>query len=210
MNDLKPKYDIVVFDFDNTLCNMNINIMGITVKDINERDKTVNLNDSYKTINTLINDYNEILEIFTDLKKKGVKLCIASFGDSVVIEKILSIAFPGLFDYILASDNIDKESNDGFVMKIFRHIVDPICPRFYGKNIMLRTIVNKYNVYNNNSILFLDDDYSNAACSGYMNVKYFNNAKHGITAKLLKELIYGIQDGGNPDRQFIRYVRKNT
>ncbi|QKF94103.1 HAD-superfamily phosphatase subfamily IIIC [Fadolivirus algeromassiliense] len=210
MDNFKPKYDILVFDFDNTLCNMNINLMGAKTTDINEKDQTLKLNGNYKSLNTLFNDYSELVVIFTDLKKKGVKLCIASFGDFTVIKRVLSISFPNTFDYILTTDNIDAESNTGFIMKLFRHIIDPMCPRYYGKNIMLKTIIDKFNIQDPTKILFLDDDYSNAACSSFTKVHYHNNTKHGITSKLLIDLVYDKNQSGGKHGSYIRYVYRST
>jgi hypothetical protein len=196
----KPKYDAIVFDFDNTLCNINIFTSGIKMCDINETDKTIKINDSYKAINTFFNDYAELSIIFLDLKCKGVKLIIASFGNLEIIRKITDLAFPLMFDYILTSDNIDEEAKSGTVMKFMRHIVDITCPRFYGKNIMIKTIIDKYNITDPSKILLFDDDYSNTVCSSSMKIDSYNNPIHGINSRLLIRHIYN-QSGG------MRYIK---
>lgn len=199
---LKPKYSVLVFDFDNTLSNTNINASGVTVGDINEKDKTIKIIDSIKPLISLFNDYHKTLKIFKDLKSKGVKLIIASFGYIDNIKKILNIVYPNIFDYILTTDNIDEESGIRNII-ISRYIVDSTCPRLYGKNIMLETIIKKFNISDPSQILFFDDDYSNAVCSGNIKVNYYNNSSNGITAKLLIDRIYlKVQDGGK------RYVLK--
>mgnify|MGYP006094030839 CR=1 FL=1 len=190
MNLLKTPYRVIIFDFDNTLCNMNIFTSGIQLDDIDEKNKTVKIGNNFRTINTLFNDYSDLICIFTNLKCKGVKLVIASFGNILIITKLLNIAFTGLFDYIVTSDNIDEESRSGYVMKVFRHIVDPLCPRFYGKNLMIRTIMDKYNINNPHEVLFFDDDYSNATCSNHMKIHSHNNTRHGINSKLLMDTIF--------------------
>lgn len=198
MNLLKTKYEVIIFDFDNTLCNINIFTSGVKIDDINEKDKTVKIGDNFRTINTLFNDYADLVYIFTNLKCKKVKLVIASFGNIHIINKLLNIAFKGLFDYVLTSDNIDEESKSGYITKVFRHIVDPSCPRFYGKNVMIKAIIDKYNINDPSKILFFDDDYSNATCSNHMKIHSHNNTKYGINAKLLMELIFikGQNGGG--------------
>lgn len=188
---LKPKYDVIIFDFDSTLCNINVYRSNIKLEDIDEKNKTVKIDNAFRSTNTLFNDYTDIVNIFADLKSKGVKLVIASFGNLQIITKIINIAFPNTFDYILTTDNVDEEANIGYIAKIFRHIIDPLCPRFYGKNIMIKTIMNKFNISDPSKIMFFDDDYSNTACSSaYMKINSHNNTTHGITAKLLSDFVY--------------------
>lgn len=186
---LKPRYKIVIFDFDNTLCNINTFIAGIKPGDINEKRKSVIIFDQEVPISRLFNDYDMLLILFNDLKTKGVRLCIASFGNINVINKMLGIAFPRIFDYILTSDNISYETNS-IVPIIFRHIVDVGCPNFYGKNIMIKRIMDKFSENDPSNVLFFDDDKSNSHCSQQLNVNFCHNKKSGITFGLLNKLCY--------------------
>ena len=189
MNSPQIKYKLIIFDFDNTLCNINTFVLKIKLEDINKNNKTIIVHGIIKHISSLFNDYNDLTRIFANLKNIGVKLSIASFGNLDVISKILEIAFPNLFDYILTPDNIDKETNM-HIIKNSRYIVDLNCSKMYGKNIMIQTIMKKCNITNPTNVLFLDDDYNNVNCSLSMEIDSYNNTIFGITAQLLIDLIY--------------------
>lgn len=189
MNSPQIKYKLIIFDFDNTLCNINTFVSKIKLEDINKNNKTIIVHGIIKHISSLFNDYNDLTRIFANLKNIGVKLSIASFGNLDVISKILEIAFPNLFDYILTPDNIDKETNM-HIIKNSRYIVDLNCSKMYGKNIMIQTIMKKCNITNPTNVLFLDDDYNNVNCSLSMEIDSYNNTIFGITAQLLIDLIY--------------------
>ena len=186
---LDPKYELIIFDFDNTLCNINSYTSNITLYNINENNKTVIVNGIICHISELFNDYYDLLEIFIDLKNKDIKLIIASFGKLEIISKLITVAFGTLFDDIITSDNIDEKAQKS-IPKISRHIIDMSCPKFYGKNIMIKVIMNKYNINEASKVIFFDDDYSNFYCSNNIKVYSVNNTKQGITSKLLIKSIY--------------------
>jgi HAD superfamily phosphatase (TIGR01681 family) len=190
MDSLHTKYKIVIFDFDNTLCNINLYTSFVKLDDINETNKTIMINNNIISIYNIFNDFHDISKIFMDLKKREIKLVIASFGDIKIITKIINTAFPNIFDYILTPDNINNEVPNKYIITIFRHIIDPQCPKFYGKNIMIKKIMQKFNFYDPSKILFFDDDYSNFTCATYLNINAYNNTKKGVTAKILMENIY--------------------
>lgn len=186
---MESKYRIVIFDFDNTLCRYNVYGFNLRLNDIN--DRTIKIDEKIYNIEILFNDYNKLVNIFKNLKKNGVKICIASFGRYDIIQKIVDKAFPGIFDYILTPDNIDKETNKKYI-KIFRHLVDFKCPDFYGKNMMIKKIMEKFNVNDPKKIIFFDDDYSNFSCSKkYIGIDSYNNSTVGINATLLEDLLFG-------------------
>lgn len=206
---MKSKYKVIIFDFDNTLCNINLFRKGVKLRHINECDKTVIIDNKYVNVYTLFNDYDLLVELFNKLKQQNVKLCIASFACINIVNKILKIAFPGIFDYVITSDNIDDEANT-LVLKIFRHTIDILCPRFYGKNIMIKTIMNKFNIDNPSEIFFFDDDYSNLVCAtNYIKVHGYNNNTNGINAQMFKKLVFTNDDlNGGSQKQYIKYVHK--
>jgi HAD superfamily phosphatase (TIGR01681 family) len=183
------KYKVIIFDFDNTLCNMNIYRAGIELMDIDNYEKTVRIGGVVRPLETLFNNYIELYSIFCDLKQAGVKLCIASFGSFDLIKKILDCMFYGQFDYILTSDTVIQETNK-FIIMVQRHIVDLACPSFYGKNIMLKRIMDKFDVYDPHHVLFFDDDESNYKCAQTLHIERHHVSTHGITPELLRSLLY--------------------
>lgn len=187
---IKSKYKVIIFDFDNTLSNKNLFLLGIKLKDIDEKNKIIKINNQWINITNIFNDYNKLSKIFIFLKKQNVKLCIASFGSLPIIIKIINICFPKLFDYVITPDNIDDESKQKNMI-IFRHIIDSSCSSLYSKNIMIKTIMNKYNIKDPKNILFFDDDSNNSNCSkNILKIHSYNNSKNGITAKLLQSVIF--------------------
>lgn len=182
------KYKVIIFDFDDTLSNINIHTQGVLLKDIDATNKTIKINNQIIPLQDIFNDYQLIYNLLKDLKKNNIKLCIASFGDLDNIKKITDILFPNIFDYIITPDNVHQETGK-FVLIVKRHIIDMTCPSSYGKNIMIKKIMDKFKITNPSEILFLDDDYSNAQCSKNIGVHGYNN-KSGITFDLLNKLLH--------------------
>lgn len=190
MQNLKSKYDLIIFDFDNTLCNINLFTLGIKINDINENNKTIKINNKIVLISTIFNNYDELIKIFKILKKQNIKLCIASLGFFDIISKIINISFPNYFSCILTSDNIDKYTGKKN-FKFYRYLADPKCPKFYGKNVMIQALMDKFKIKDPSKILFFDDDYNNAICSvNAMKIHSYNNTINGINSKLLTSLIF--------------------
>ena len=186
----KHKYDIVILDFDNTLCNSNLYELCIKINDIDKIKKLVKINNKYRHVSSLFNNYDQLICIFNDLKKRNVKLCIATLNYLKLITKMVNTAFPNIFDYILTPDNIDIESGTN-VTKITRFLIDSSCPRFYGKNVMIKTIMKKFNINDPSKIIFFDDDCNNTKCAqSCINIDIINNDKTGITSNLLLSTLY--------------------
>lgn len=181
-------YKIIVFDFDKTLSNTNIHSEGIQFDDIDSHNKTIKINNQIKPLASIFNDYNEIHKLLNGLKNRGVILCIASFGDLNIIKKITDTLFPNIFDYIITPDNVKQETGK-YVLIIKRHIVDVSCPFLYGKNIMIKKIMDKFKINNPSDILFIDDDFSNARCANNIQVNSYNN-KSSLTFDLLNSIIH--------------------
>lgn len=197
------KYNIIIFDFDNTLCNRNVHLLNVNLNDINVMNQTIKLNNEYIHLKDLFNKYDELILLLKDFKNQGVKLCIASFGSIDTINKIINIMFPNIFDYIITPDNVAKEANK-YVFMISRHIVDLSCPSFYGKNIMINTIMKQFNITDPTTVLFFDDDSSNTLCSKKLNIVSHNNNPNGITVDMLKNIV-SYQNGGH---RYIKYYHK--
>lgn len=201
------KYEVIIFDFDNTLCNLNLFLLKVTPSDINEINKTIKINNKVIYLNKIFNDYHELFNIFNILKRQNVKLCIASFGLFNIINKIINIVFPNIFDYILTSDNIDSELQKK-IPKVFRHLLDLKCPLLYGKNLMIKTIMKKFNVTEPHKVLFFDDDFNNSDCSAkFLKINSYNNTNKGITADLLKLVIFNNKQTGGITRRKIFYLK---
>jgi hypothetical protein len=181
------------------------------VTDIDISSKTVKIRGNSVRVEVLFNNYKELLCIFQDLKKKGVKLCVASLNFLSTVQKMTNLAFPNIFEYFLTPDNIDEESNS-YVFKLYRFIIDTQCPKYYGKNIMIKTIMKKYNLTDPSKIIFFDDDYSNTTCArDCLGIKVVNNNKSGVTANLLNSLLYEkneFLDGFNKPKSFVIYKLK--
>ena len=182
------KYKIIVFDFDNTLSNMNIHLAGVKLNDIDSENKTIKINNQIKPLISIFTDYNDIHKLLKSLKIHGIISCIASFGSLDNIQKITDALFPNIFDYIITPDNVMEETGK-YVLIIKRHIMDPSCPSLYGKNIMLQKIMDKFKIDNPSDILFIDDDSNNTQCAKNINIDTYNN-KQGITFNELNNIFY--------------------
>jgi len=202
-------YNIIIFDFDNTLCRINIHLLQVTTYDIDDKNKTIKINNKIIPLKELFNNYDELLTTLQTIKNQGTKLCIASFGNIDNINKIINIMFPNIFDYVLTSDNINKEANQ-YVFMIARHIIDLSCPSFYGKNIMIRTIMKKFNINDPRTVLFFDDDSSNTICAKKINIRSHNNINTGINSDIIKKLIYNDTSQTGGKYKYIKYYHKNN
>jgi FMN phosphatase YigB (HAD superfamily) len=188
---------LVIFDFDNTLANMNVN-KEFFLTEINQILGTItfkfdNLLKKSTTIDILpniFNDYNNLYSSLMNLKKKGYNFSIASFGNYYVIKNIVDKAFPDIFDFIITPENIEELAkiflNKDVVFKS-RKIVDDKCDNGVGKNIMIELLSNLYNIKYKN-IYFFDDDENNFYCAKkFLNIKGVNNPKSGITVSILNK-----------------------
>lgn len=181
------KFNIIIFDFDQTLCNIDINSTNII--EYIDNDQNIIVNGSKYHISVLFNDYYKLLDILVNLKQNNVKLCIASYGKLTLITKVLNSAFPDIFDYILTTDNISQESGTDVQIK-GRCIIESECTRNYGKNIMIITIMNKFHETNPKKVLFFDDDKNNLYCAvKQLQIVGFNNDIHGITPTIIQKML---------------------
>lgn len=149
----------VVFDFDNTLCNVNTYSMNLIYLE-------------NKHLNNFFDDYQKVymlLKIFNDL---GIKIFIASFGKLSNIQYIVNKTFPNIFTNIYTPDQFGFKTPfipDDCKCKSIKYNKSG-----YSKNLILKHIAKKYDLKFNN-ILYFDDDNANIDCAKLIGVCGFNN-----------------------------------
>jgi hypothetical protein len=184
---------LLIFDFDQTLCNKHLFNIYKTSKDfLDTYNNFTSESDKKRFTEQSFNDFHIIKNIFSCLKKQGYQICIASFGHQNMLEKYIEYSYG---HDLIPKENIAgsggiKEYSDynetyGWSSK------SEACG--YGincKNHMIIHFMNKYKV-NKNDVVFFDDDEKNInyAKDKELGIHCINNPKTGIE---IKHIIEGI------------------
>lgn len=179
----------IVFDFDDTLCNINT---------FNIRESDIRIISIYSLFNT----YEKTYKLLIQLKKAGIILCIASFGRYNTIKYLTDKAFPNIFDRIYTPDNLGLKT---------RFIPDNNCKCIstkyqksgYSKNVILRLISNKFYITDLKNILFFDDDNANTDCAKTIGVIAFNNKKP-LDYDIIREVFTYYHSGPHSKKYVLR------